>query len=64
MKKRYNPAQDILTAIAALDQGETIVAHFRDGREATYNKYMLELLASDPLTEWIASAETGELYYY
>lgn len=51
------------SAIFATYEGKTVTAAFRNGTRATYTASMIDMLASDPGTEWIMDDETGELIY-
>jgi hypothetical protein len=41
-----------------------IIVQFKNGQSATYTTNILNLLKSDPDTEYIINAETGELIYH
>lgn len=64
MKTRYNPTEEILNAICALDVGKHYEVKFENRQPAIYTEYIIELIKTDPACEWITDAETGELIYY
>lgn len=61
---RYNPSADILSAITVLDTGDKIRAYFRNGQDAVYSGYMIDLLKTDSGVKSITSEVTGEILYY
>ena len=63
MPARYNPTNEILQAIVNLDQGQRIIAAWKDGTTAEYSAYMLDLLKSDSFLDYVYDAETGEILY-
>lgn len=60
---RYNPAQEILNAIGALDTGKRVMAYFKNGKTGTYTEAIMDLLKTDQSVEVIIDAETGEVLY-
>lgn len=43
---------------------ETITAYFKDGREATYSKSLLNDLKTEKIIDCITDDETGEILFY
>lgn len=60
---RYYPSADILNAICTLDSGEKIRAYFKNGVDAVYSEYMIDLLKTDASVDCITSETTGEVLY-